>query len=85
MADLHDARERHHAEDDVAGGKLGQLVRDSRAERRQRLRLGAVPYGDVGAAFRQAFDDRIAHAASADPPDARDRNMCWRNRHRRGQ
>ena len=60
---------RHHAEHDVARGKLRQRLRDFRAMLGQRLGLGTrtIPDGDVAAAFGQPRRHFVAHAAGADP------------------
>ena len=63
---------RHHDEYDVASRELGKRRRDFRAVLRQRLGFGAsaIPYGQIGALFREPRRHRVAHASDADPADA---------------
>ena len=64
---------RDHDEDDVAIGELRGGVDELGAPLGQRLRLGpgAVVDRHVVTGVQQAFDQRVAHASGADPPDAR--------------
>jgi hypothetical protein len=63
---------RDHDEDDVAIGELRGGVDELGALLDQRLRLGpgAVVNRHVVTGVQQAFDERVAHASGADPPDA---------------
>jgi len=61
-----------HHEHDVARREVADVLRDLRADLRERLGLGAraVPHGEVRSALGQPLGHRVTHAAHADPADA---------------
>jgi hypothetical protein len=69
---LHIVPCRHHAEDDVACGKVRHLVRHLRAVRRQRLGFGAraIPHRHIGTSLGEPGRHFVPHAADADPADS---------------